>query len=191
MTRTFIFSFYHAAALYILSTKSRCICKCSFLLQVSCGSAIQGALAAMSGPIASTLVSRALAFPPWPYTESHNTHFQFWARSANRIRESIHNKNNPAWPQSTVWDQRLCLACRKQWTALSQSFMGNLANLPSITLDDSSTGQLCRAAVHLFSLVMTLAASAVPFPLLTTVIYVPRCKRQGVLQRALVMFSQP
>lgn len=88
--------------------EARCICKCSFLLQVSCGSAIQGALAAMPGPTASTLVSRALAFPAWPYTESHNTHFQFWACSANRIRESIRNKNNPAWPQSTVWDQRLC-----------------------------------------------------------------------------------
>lgn len=37
-------------------------------------------------------------------------------------------KNNPSWPQSTVWDWRLCQVCRKQWTALSQSPMENLAN---------------------------------------------------------------
>lgn len=164
------------------------------LLQVSCDSTIQGLwLQCQLQPGASTLVSRALAFPPWLYAESHNTHtnFQFCACYANRNRESINNKNNPSWPQSTVWDWRLCQARTKQWITLSQSPMGNLANLPSIMLDDRSTGQLCRAAVHPFSPMMTLAPSAFPFSLLTTAICVPRCMRQGILQRALVRLSQP
>lgn len=69
--------------------------------------------------------------------------------------------------------------------------MGNLTNLPIITLDDRSTGQLCRAAVHPFSPMMTLASSAVPFPLVTTAIYFAQYMRQGVVQRALVRLSQP
>lgn len=44
-----------------------------------------------------------------------HTHTQscLWACSANRIRESIHIKNNRLVPQRTVWDWRVCQASRK------------------------------------------------------------------------------
>lgn len=173
-----------------LYSKSRCSCKCSF--PFASWLWLTHAGAAMPASIASTLVSRALAFPPWPYGESHNTHthFQFGARSANRIRESIHNKNNLLGLRAQSGTGGYVRLTESNGD-LSQSPMGNLTNLHIITLDDRSTGQLCRAAVHPFSPMMTLASSAVPFPLVTTAIYFAQCMRQGVVQGALVRLSQP
>lgn len=102
----------------------------------------------------------------------HNTRIRtqscLWACSANRIRESIHIKNNPSGLQRTVWDWRVCRASRKQGIAMSWSPAGNLArsNLPSITLglggSVRDTSHLCWVAAHCFSPMMTLAPSAVP-----------------------------
>lgn len=152
------------------------------LLQVSCGSTICG-----SGCIASSNGFHPGQQSPGPtVTLTTHTHCHFWARSANRIRESIHNKNNPSWLQSTVWGWRLCQACRKQWIALSQSPVGILANLPSITLADRSTGQLCRAAVPWWLLLPLQSLSPGDLcHLLCTM------QRQGILQRALGRRSQP
>lgn len=89
------------------------------------------ALAAMPASIACTTVTRAPAFPPLPRSKSilHNTHREncLWAWSANRMRDSVHIKNNPSGPQRTLWDWRVCQASRKQGMAMSRSPVRNLA----------------------------------------------------------------
>jgi len=133
----------------------------------------------MPASIARIPVTRAHPFPPSPYSESTplqhrrgHTQSCSWACSANRIRESIHVKNNPSGPQRTVWDWRVRQASREQGIAAPRSLAGRLArrNSPSVTLElrgsDRDTSQLRRAAARCSSLVTTLAPSAAPCLLL-------------------------